>query len=151
MHLARRVAVLTLSLGLCAPAFAQYVPLSERLSAQDFQQAGLHRLSAAELAHLDALLQGAMADVRERERDRTRAEAPARERIQARLVGRFDGWTRGEVLTLDNGQRWQVLEGEFRPTRAIDAPAVTLNPGLMSGWYLQVQGQSPRAKVKRLD
>ena len=34
---------------------------------------------------------------------------------------------------------------------AEESPAVSVKPGLFSGWYLQVEGQSPRAKVRLLD
>ena len=36
-------------------------------------------------------------------------------------------------------------------SKAVAAPAVVLVPGLLGGWYLQVEGHGPRAKVQRVD
>jgi hypothetical protein len=35
--------------------------------------------------------------------------------------------------------------------RALENPKVTIAPGFMGAWYLQVEGAAPRAKVKRVE
>ena len=135
------------------PATAQYRPVEERLSEAEFQEAGLGKLSSTELAALNRLLREdappatEAPQVASTEETEDVEDAP----VESRLVGPFKGWSKGTVLTLENGQRWQVTDGDLYLGRAEDSPAVSVKPGLFSGWYLQVEGQSPRAKVRLLD
>ena len=70
--------------------------------------------------------------------------------VHAAIQGEFRGWAVGSVIALDNDQRWRVTEGELYLGKPIAHAQATITPGMVSGWYLQVAGQSPRAKVRRL-
>lgn len=170
--LQRLVIVAVLALAGLSPALAQdagYVPVEQRFSAAQLRETGLDQLSPAQLARLNALLRddqtAQVAAVREETRREVAAAAPAEaeaeggrgmfdrraEPVVSRIVGEFRGWTSGTVLTLANGQRWRVVQTSqlYLPkSKYVDGPAVALTPGLVSGWYLQVEGQSPRAKVQ---
>ena len=148
-----RIAVLLLAAAaaFCTfPAAAQYRPVEERLTEAQFREAGLAKLSQSELAALNRILREDVAPAAEAPVAATTEEADEAP-VESRLVGPFKGWSKGTVLTLENGQRWQVTEGDLYLGRAEESPAVSVKPGLFSGWYLQVEGQSPRAKVRPLD
>ena len=55
------------------------------------------------------------------------------------------------TVLLDNGQRWRVIEGSLYLGKPVSNPKVTLEPGFMGAWYLQMEGQTPRLKVQRAD
>lgn len=141
--------------------------MEQRFSAAQLRESGLDQLAPAQLARLNALLRddqtAQVAAVREETRREVAAAAPAEadggrgmfdrraEPVVSRIVGEFRGWTSGTVFTLANGQRWRVLQTSelYLPkSKHVDGPAVALTPGLVSGWYLQVEGMSPRAKVQ---
>ncbi|HEY4581449.1 MAG TPA: hypothetical protein VIG88_01060 [Lysobacter sp.] len=137
-----------LSIILAVAAFAAlaappaYVPLEQRLTVEQMRATGLDGLSATQLRELNAIL---ATDARP-----AQSEAPAtRTPVEARLVGRFTGWTAGTVFTLDDGSRWRVSEGSF-DAKVVDAPRVTVKPGLLSGWYMHVEGQPVVASVRRV-
>ena len=156
--------------GLASPAFGQdagYVPVEQRFTAAQLRETGLDQLSPAQLARLNALLRddqaARVAAAREDTRREIAAAAPAEpggarglfdrraEPVVSRIVGEFRGWTSGTVRTLANGQRWRVVQTSelyLAKSKYVDGPAVALTPGLVSGWYLQVEGQSPRAQVQ---
>ncbi|GGZ51783.1 hypothetical protein GCM10008101_01010 [Lysobacter xinjiangensis] len=139
-----------LSIVLAAAAFTTmaappaYVPLEQRLTAEQMRNTGLDGLSEAQLRELNAIL---AADARPAPAAPAKREA-TRAPVEARLVGRFTGWRTGTVFTLDDGSRWQVSEGSF-DARPVEAPRVTIKPGLLSGWYMHVEGQPVVASVRR--
>jgi len=157
--LARCVFALVFSAPLAAVAqHAHDLPLEQRFTAEQLRATGLDRLSPDELALLNRLLREERTAARKAEAEqrvglRTAGSGDATEpditRIDSRIKGEFRGWSTGTVFELDNGQRWRVTEGELS-ARRVQAPKVTINRGLVSGWYLTVEGQTPRAKVQRI-
>lgn len=148
MSLYRSLAALVLAvLATALPARAQstYVPVETRFNAEQFQAAGLHRLSPEELVTLNRLLRDDQAAVVRR------ATAPDREQepVRSSIAGEFRGWSRGTVFTLANGDSWQVTEGSYS-VRPVSNPSVTIRPGVISGWYMEVDGHPVKAKVRRL-
>lgn len=133
-----------------APAFAQstYRPIEQRLTAEQMTATGLDALSPAQLALLNRLLADEQAAVVSKVRVEAAASPnrPARQPVESTIRGTFRGWSPGTVLTLENGQQWKVVEGDLT-VRASVAPRVTVRPGVLSGWYLQVEGQTPTARV----
>ncbi|GAB3744727.1 hypothetical protein [Lysobacter olei] len=147
MTLSRLAAALALSAFAALPAGAKdrYVPVETRFNVEQFHAAGLHRLSAEELATLNRLLRDDQATVVRR------ATAPDREQepVRSAITGEFRGWSTGTVFTLANGDRWQVTEGSYS-VRPVANPSVTLRPGLISGWYMEVDGHPVKAKVRQV-
>lgn len=137
------------------PAHARdgYVDLERRLTPEQLRATGLDRLTAAELELLNRLLReehtGAARSAAANIGLRPSREAEAPTGVESALVGEFRGWTPGAVLNLENGQQWRVIEGELH-TRRVTSPKVTIEPGFMGAWYLKVEGQTPRAKVRRV-
>jgi len=71
-------------------------------------------------------------------------------RVETQLVGNFRGYERGSVLTLANGQRWQVVEGSYwAPARdATKTRRVTIEPGTFGSFFLNIDdGGRPKVKL----
>ncbi|HEY4555456.1 MAG TPA: hypothetical protein VIG68_03345 [Lysobacter sp.] len=151
-----RIAVLLLPalLAVAGSAVAQdaRAPIEQRFTPEQMRATGLDRLSASELALLNRLLQDERsAEARAKIGLRAaRAEAePEETSVESAIRGEFRGWSPGSVIELENGQAWRVIEGEL-VTRRLAAPKATVSRSLMGSWQLQVEGQTPRAKVRRI-
>jgi hypothetical protein len=143
---------------LCGPAAAQqFSSLEERMSAKEFKEAGLDKLTPEELANLNAWLAG-------RTQPAGTAAAPAEDRrgflassgddggpIVSRITGEFRGWReKGDRFVLENGQVWQVSDATPKFVVALQDPVVKIEPGAFSAWYLSVEGYNARVKVRRI-
>lgn len=150
------LSLLILTMPLLADAQQRYVPIEQRLSPEQLQATGLDTLSAQQRQLLNQLLSNEQAVVEERVEKSARSrlagllDRKQAEPVRAAIKGEFRGWVAGSVIELDNGQRWRVTEGELYLRKPIAHAQATITPGMVSGWYLQVAGQSPRAKVQRL-
>jgi hypothetical protein len=135
------------------PLLAAPPKLEDSLSHSEFLHAGLDRLSPEQLAALNALLAERMTCTTRGERssgsrtgDRD-DDAP----IRAHLVGDFTGWDDGTVFTLDNGQRWRVMEDEPYHTARVASPEVVIERGLLGGWVLNLAGSKDIVRVAPVD
>jgi hypothetical protein len=70
------------------------------------------------------------------------------ETIETRLLGDFRGWSAGTVLTLENGQRWEVVQGEYYTGREPGPRTVKVVPGALGSFFLEIEGVKQRPKVK---
>lgn len=164
---------LCVALVLCTvalPALAQRVvdgDLQQQMSPQEFKAAGLDKLSATELATLNRWLQGkveaatteAVAAVREEAREEGRQEVIVKNRgffdfgskepITGVLEGEFRGFGKGRIYTLDNGQTWEQTDATTLAGVRKTSPKVSMNPGLLGVWYMNVEGVNTQAKVRR--
>lgn len=131
--------------------------LEDSLSADDFERAGLNRLSDDELAVLNALLGRAELPPEVVERNFGREQIKAERKaaapdggaaIESFIKGEFSGWSGKTVFALDNGQVWQQRVGGRYRYRA-DSPAVTINKERF-GYYLQVNSTGRKVGVKRI-
>lgn len=71
------------------------------------------------------------------------------ERIEARVVGAVDGPARGQLLLLDNGQRWQVIDDREFSVIANDPP-VALWRNLIGSYWLRFEPSGPQLRVRRV-
>jgi hypothetical protein len=167
----RVLAAAAVLLAMAGPALAQRVvegDLQQQMSAAEFKAAGLDKLSPAELAALNGWLQGKVAavtaDVREQVREEAREEGRqevivknrgffdfgSKEPIVSTLQGEFRGFGKGRRYVLANNQEWeQTDDTTLSGVRRTD-PEVSIAPGVMGAWYLQVKGTNTRAKVQRI-
>lgn len=165
-----RLCLLLTATLLLAPAFAAQAQrvvegdLQQQMSAAEFKAAGLDKLSADELAALNAWLQGKVREATtsavEQAREEGRQEVivknrgffdfGSREPIEAALAGEFNGFGKGRQYTLDNGQVWEQTDDARVSGVRRQAPGVKITPGLMGVWYLQIDGVNTRAKVRRI-
>lgn len=153
----RLLACAVLLSGLAASSVAlagrPYVAIEQRLSSEQMHATGLDQLNLQQLSLLNQLLrddaESIAAESAAAGRGGAKREAPAP--IRSRLTGEFKGWETGTVFKLDNGQRWRVVEGQFSTTRHVSDPDVTVRPGFLGSWYMQVEGIAVDIKVKRID
>jgi hypothetical protein len=151
----RRLAFALLLLALSVHA-QQTDLMQQNMGQQAFAQAGLQKLSPDELKFLDqwltahaAQLAAAVPASAAPTAKAASGSASAHNTIQNHVAGRFRGWQSGDVLQLANGQRWRVIDNSsLNIGRVIDAPAVTIKPGLLGGWLLKVNGYNASARVE---
>src|SRR5690625_4573692 len=72
------------------------------------------------------------------------------EPIKSRLTGNFDGWSGKTRFELENGMVWQQSDSGSYSVSSRSRPEVTITPGILGSWYLQVDGMNRRVKVKRI-
>lgn len=161
----RRYLVLLLLAASSVAAHAQdrFVPVEQRLTAAQLAEVGL---SPAQLQALNRVLRQAEA-VSPAISAVTAAPAGAplpanvpapaamhlgleEGPVSARVVGDVAGWAPGTVFTLDNGQQWQVMKGQMKLRRTLQAPQIEVIPGIAGRWFLQVDEDLPKARVFRL-
>jgi len=157
----------TALLFLANPASAQRTvdgDLQQQMSASEFKAAGLDKLSADELNHLNRWLQGTLQSATTQAVEAAREEGrnevilkhrgfldfDSREPITATLSGEFSGFGKGRVYTLDNGQQWEQTDATTVAGVRRDAPGVSMRPGVSGAWYMKVDGVNTQAKVKRI-
>ncbi|WP_297801790.1 hypothetical protein, partial [Arenimonas sp. GDDSR-1] len=131
---------------LCMFAFAScavsatepYVPLEKRLTPEQLRETGLNTLSVEQLAKLNAIIAGQPAPQTTPVFAAPPAAAAAavpesaskptvgffEDPIKSKLVGPVRSWGPGTVFTLENGQQWKVLKGEFTLRSTLESPAV---------------------------
>ena len=126
-----------------------YLPLEQRLSAEQLQQVGL---SAQQLQLLNRML-SETAPVTAVAATPTPApmqigleEGPVHSSVQ----GTVEGWEPGTVFVLANGQQWKVLKGQMRLRTALQSPEIEVIPGIAGRWFLQVDEDLPKARVYRI-
>ena len=119
--------------------------LRSEMSAADFNQMGLSKLSDSELARLYQWVK--IRESREPIQDRltlVKAEQPSsqqrmdkpssEETITTSIEGAFEGWTGATLFRLSNGQVWrQRLNGRWR--YKADSPSVEIKKNFM-GYYV---------------
>lgn len=137
----------------------EFSSVEEQMSSRDFKAAGLDKLSPEELAALNAWIRnnqtmgGSGVPYNRAQDDMIRIgfeDSEARDEITSNIIGEFKGFYSGTVLKLENGQTWQVTGGDLSGIKSMTNPKVTIRPGLIGGWRLQVDGYNSVAKVKRI-
>lgn len=160
--------ILILVIACCLPAatvFAQQDagqrPLEQAMSTEEFQAAGLNKLSAQELATLNTWLNRTIstASAKAAELAESRVQTQARgffnfgsdDPIVTSIVGDFRGYARGRNYSLANGQEWEQIDDASLVGVRKTSPGVRITPSVMgNAWYLQIDGYNTRAKVRRI-
>lgn len=151
--------LLALALTAGTAAAQEFSSLEERMSAKEFKEAGLDKLTPEELAKLNAWLGGRM---------QAQAAAPATAPVEDRrgfldgededesdivttIPGTFRGWSKkGDRFVLSNGQVWEVSDATPKFSVNVENPQVTIEAGAFSAWYLSIEGYNARVKVRRI-
>lgn len=149
---------LVLSLAAGAASAADFSSLEERMSAAEFRDAGLDKLTPEELARLNAWLRnrgllaataaGAASSAGFRSNTFFGTGDSSRP-ITSEIRGEFRGWGPGKRLVLENGQEWEVIEGSFS-IPPVPLAKVTIEPGFLGSWLLRVEGYNASARVRRV-
>ena len=148
-------------LFVAAPVAAQQPAIQAQMTPEEFKAAGLDKLSAEELARLNAWLGRtievetgkAAAQAKQQVEDENRGffSFGSSEPVTGRIVGEFRGFARGREYTLDNGQVWRQTDAtSLSGVRGADR-TVRITPSLVgNAWYMAVEGYNTRAKVERI-
>ncbi|MGH8032587.1 MAG: hypothetical protein ACREO8_09540 [Luteimonas sp.] len=158
------ITALALLIGCALPALAQAAgsaqAIETQMTSEQFKAAGLDKLSAPELAHLNAWLNNTIVA----ETDRAAVQAAKtvkddnrglsvignREPIQSAIAGEFRGFGSGRTYALANGQIWRQADSATLAGVRLTAPVVEITPSLVgNAWYMAVKGYNIRAKVSR--
>ena len=168
MKTSLRLLPLLLALTACGLAHAQsFSSLQERMSAADFQKAGLDKLTPEQLHFLNAWLRthaggtgnggagagAGTAPVVVGPANRFGYRAPVdqpRSTVASTLIGSFSGWDSHTRLSLANGQLWQVSESGSWSCQSLKDPKVTIKPMLLGSWLAYIQGCSNSVRVERV-
>ncbi len=168
--------ILSLAIGLfAAPGLAlaqQASTLERQMTAEEFKAAGLDKLSAAELANLNAWLERrveartrtavdeAVAKATEQAREEGRKEVVQKNRgffdfgsdepIVSTIRGEFNGFGSGRKYQLDNDQLWEQIDAAQLSGVRKTNPKVTIKPGLLGVWWMKIDGYNTQAKVRRI-
>jgi hypothetical protein len=129
--------------------------LEERMSYKDFTRFGLDKLSPEQLkglnewmkAHGGACPPGVAGPVGTPSSSGSAPMPQGAGAITSKLVGEFAGWEKGTVLKLANGTAWEVRDDEPFIASRSNAPMVTVEPGMISGYRLSVEGYNEIAHV----
>lgn len=159
------LSALLVTSSFAATAQDRFVPVEQRLNAAQLAEVGL---SPAQLQALNRVLREAESAAPAAVAAQPAAAAPAAPvpanvpapaamhlgleegPVTARVVGDVAGWEPGTVFTLDNGQQWQVMKGQMKLRKTLQAPQIEVIPGIAGRWFLQVDEDLPKARVFRL-
>ena len=155
-----RSILLAFLLAVSAPVAAQQA-IESQMTPEEFQAAGLGKLSAAELARLNAWLnrtidtetEKAAATAKKKVEDDNRGffSFGSNEPVVGRIAGEFRGFAQGREYTLDSGQVWRQTDSARLVGARKDNPQVRITPSLVgNAWYLAIEGYNTRAKVERV-
>ncbi|MGO1068552.1 hypothetical protein [Lysobacter sp. CA199] len=172
----RSFKLVSLLLALLAWSFAAaakppYVEIEQRLSAEQLREVGL---SAEQLAKLNRMLREADQQPTPQVAEAVPETGPAvgagappvksakpagagqfiglnDEPIKSRLKHDVAGWEPGTVFELENGQQWKVLKGSMKLPKPMTTPEIVVVPGVAGRWFLQVDEDTPKARVYRID
>ena len=164
------VFLLALLLALPGLASAQDAPpIEQAMNAEEFEAAGLDKLSAEELARLNAWLNRrvaeqtsvAVAAATEKAREEGKNEVIAENRgffhfgksepIESTIPGEFRGFARNRVYVLESGQEWKQVDDASLAGARRTNPKVRIKPSVMGNvWYMQIEGYNTSAKVERI-
>ena len=153
----RSIAVLTscivFAFALTAPAIAQnadFPGVQKAMSPEQFEAAGLNKLSAEERAKLDEFIRGYAAESSEKAAtaavDQAAKEGKVKrnepEVIESKLVGRFTGYDGRTTFTLENGTVWRQSQQVSRRFPPVDSPAVLVVKGtaMLAGYRMYIMG-----------
>jgi hypothetical protein len=166
--------LLTSSVGAATPS------LADVLTAEEFERAGLKKLTPEELAFLSARILSVPESAAARapvDASAAAATVPAAapalrgeaafgqeqkiiedlhraevipKEIRSRIPGSFRGWSGKTVFRLENGQVWRQTSGGTFAVSMTD-PVVVVQRGAFGTYFLSVEGYGSRTKVERVE
>ncbi len=161
MHAKRSFTLLFGLLLLLPCAASAQDALQDKMTPAEFKAAGLDKLTPAELASLNAWLQGKVTEETRKAASEARKEVEQKNRgffdfgssepIVSRLTGDFAGFGNGKRYLLENGQEWRQADNAKLHGVRKSNPEITIRPSLIgNAWYLTVEGYNTRTRVERI-
>lgn len=140
--------------------------VQDQMTPTQFKAAGLDKLTADELANLNAFINGQLEETAE-----TVAKTAVEEHkksnigfldsmfggedvpdIKSNIEGLFKGWQGRTRVTLANGHVWEQLSSGAELVGGVraESPSITISQGVMGAWWAKVDGYNTKVKVKRV-
>lgn len=69
--------------------------------------------------------------------------------LTSSIIGKFEGWDRGSLIKLANGQVWRV-EDDSSEVVYLDSPKATLRRGSLGAVYIDIEGARGAPRVRRV-
>lgn len=79
---------------------------------------------------------------------KTKQKADDMEELNSRLVGEMSRLKGKRRFTLENGQKWEMIEEGYYDGPPLENPQVWITPGAFGTFWLQVDGVGVRFRVK---
>ena len=151
--------------------------LKDELTPQEFESAGLGRLTAEELSNLNRLVrvdregeskpssdgkgnseprdatfavQGGEAGFGSERKVVRQLDHKTPKEIRSKIVGAFIGWTGHTTFRLENGQVWRQIDGTEFSVKVND-PVVIIRKASLGSYRLRIEGYSTQTTVQRVD
>jgi hypothetical protein len=159
--------------GVLSAAEEGFSSLEEQMTGKEFSEAGLDRLSQAELDALNGWIRRhslatlatpasasasgsastAAAAVEDSAEDRRGFKDFEGDRtpITSRIVGNFSGWDGQTVFQLENGMIWAQSDKDKFYVKELENPVAVIEPGLFGSWKLHIEGHDSECRVERLE
>jgi hypothetical protein len=165
--------------GVLSAAEEGFSSLEEQMTGKEFSEAGLDRLSQAELDALNGWIRRhslgtlatpasvsgaastaasgsvstAAAAVEDSAEDRRGFKDFEGDRtpITSRIVGSFSGWDGQTVFELENGMIWAQSDKDKFYVKELENPVAVIEPGLFGSWKLHIEGHDSECRVERLE
>ena len=140
--------------GLVGAGEADDFPGVEKLmTPEEYEAAGLDKLSKEEIRALDAWLvrytaedAPAVAKSSEEVKEKQRGFEP----IVSRIDGRFEGWSGRTLFTLENGQVWQQRISDSKYRYVADHPEVRITRNWAGYYWMKVLATGRSVPVTRI-
>lgn len=159
----RLSALLLLSLAVLAPgalahAAGEFSTLEERMTDEEFRAAGLDRLSAEELANLNAWLARRNVSTRPAPAGGSQGFKPDglfgdsgdRGRVVSRATSDQGEIGVGTIVALENGQAWRITDGSLSLSGGLAGRTITVEPAMLGSWLLKVEGYNRALRATRV-
>lgn len=155
------IALVAFCLALPLAAEEGFSSLEEQMTGTEFAEAGLEKLTPAELASLNAWIRRHSLGTLAAPATATAASTSTEDRrgfddeedetpITSQLVGTFSGWDGQTVFKLANGMIWAQADKDKHYVKEIRNPTVVIEKGFLTGWRLRVEGDDEDCKVRRI-
>ena len=119
--------------------------IKDIMSPEEFNAAGLNKLSPEELQKLDAWLQGyrQITEQKAEKKATARAERTKMDVLVSRVDGTFNGLTGRTLIRLEDGTVWKQANADDRyRAKNPDHPAAVVIHGVF-GYKMQLEGSQP--------
>lgn len=123
----------------------EFPGVQKAMSPEQFERAGLNKLSPEERAQLDEFIRGYVSTSTKKAADAAvdqavKEKAKEPDVIESNIVGPFNGYRGSTKFVLANGQVWQQSQRDVRPYNQIDSPPVIIVRTKPWGWRMYVLG-----------
>jgi len=163
-RLALGLAILTLSSSALVLAQQGFASLEEQMTGEQFQAAGLEKLTPQELASLNDWIRAHSLATLDAPRYQPSGSVPTgggdvgtppieemeRKPIVSKINGKFSGWDGQTLFKLENGMIWAQADNDKFYTESLDHPGVTIEPAMFGNWKLSIEGYDEQCKVERI-